>query len=281
MTEPTRGNYSIVEVEGFNALRDNIHAIYRMSRERQVEALATLLMKGYTGKSEYMAMGNNKVAKNTGIVNMNSATDCPNADSTEDDPSDVGVCQVPWAVCYAHKAENIYNKALPKRRLQEYLWDAFSADLWADALLRVKERKTSDFNYVRISEAGDFRHNNDIKKWNTISEKVFPELQVYTYSASHKLDWGDYATHEYFVVNASNDLADYGDRQFTATYTDENGDKQPITEPAEVPEGAILCPFEAAKHNGVDTDDRPHCGECTHCIEPESVQPRDVAIIQH
>lgn len=280
MTQPTRGSYSIVEVDGFDRLRDNIHAIYRMSYDRQVEALATILLNGYTGKSEYMSMGNNKVAKNTGILNMNSATDCPNADSTEDDPSDVGVCQVPWAVCYAHKAENIYPNALPKRRLQEFMWDAFSAELWADSLLRVKERKRSSFDYIRVSEAGDFRHNGDIRKWNDISKRVYPELQVYTYSASHKLNW-DLADHEYFVINQSNDLAEYGDRQFTATYEGPDGKMQPIEEPADVPDGAILCPFEAAKYNGIDTDDRPKCGECTHCIQPASEQPRDVAIIQH
>lgn len=281
MTEPTRGDYNITEVNGYDRLRDNIHAIYRMSYDRQVSALADILLRGYSGKANYMTMGNNKVNKNTGIINMNSATDCPNADSTESNPSPVGVCQVPWAVCYAHKAENIYDDALPKRRLQEYLWDAFSAELWADAILRVSERKRSDFDYIRISEAGDFRHNADIKKWNTISEKVYPEVQVYTYSASHKLDWNLYATHEYFVVNQSNDLDEYGDRQFTATFTDENGETQPITEPSQVPEDALLCPFEAAKHKGIDTEDRPQCGECTYCIQPESEQPRDVAIIQH
>jgi hypothetical protein len=279
--EPTRGDYDIREVDGFDRLRDNIHAIYRMSYDRQVTALSDIIMRGYSGKSEFMPMGNNKIAKNTGIYNMNSATDCPNADSTEDNPSDTGVCQVPWAACYAHKAENVYDKPLPKRRLQEYLWDAFSADLWADAILQVNSRKRSDFDYLRVSEAGDFRHNGDIKKWNAISEKVYPEVQVYTYSASHKLDWNEHATHKYFVVNQSNDLADYGDRQFTATYEGPDGNMQPITEPSDVPDEAILCPFEAAKHNGIDTENRPQCGECTACIEPKEEQPRDVAIIQH
>jgi hypothetical protein len=281
MNDPTRGKYSVIDVDGFDRLRDHIHAMYRMSYDRRVTALADILMNGYTGKSGYMPMGNTKVSKNTGIVNMNSATDCPNAASTEVDQSKAGACQVPWAICYAHNTENIYDATLAKRRLSSYLWDAFSANLWADAILQVSDRKQSEFNYIRISEAGDFRHNGDIKKWNTISKKVYPEVQVYTYSASHKLDWNEYATHEYFVVNQSNDLADYGDRQFTATYTDSEGNEKPIKEPSDVPEEAILCPFEAAKHNGIDTEDRPHCGECTHCIKPESEQPRDVAIIQH
>jgi len=281
MTHPTRGDYQITEVDGFNRLRDNIHAINRMAYDRQVNALATMLMRGYSGRSGFLSMGNNKIAKNTGIFNMNSATDCPNADSTEDNPSDVGVCQVPWAACYAHKAENIYPAALPKRRLQEYLWDAFGPTLWADAFLCVKGRKRSAFEYIRVSEAGDFRHNGDIQKWNEISKIVYPKLQVYTYSASHKLAWDEYATHEQFVVNQSNNLADFGDREFTATYEGPDGGMLPITEPSQVPDGSILCPFEAAKTNGIETENRPQCGECTACIEPVSEQPRDVAIIQH
>jgi len=43
----------------------------------------------------------------------------------------------------------------------------------------------------------------------------------------------------------------------------------------------ITCPFEAAKANGVDTENRPKCGDCTHCIEPASEQDKDVAVIQH
>jgi hypothetical protein len=248
---------------------------------RQINALADLLMRGHAGTSGYMTFGNNKVAKNTGIINMNSATDCPNADTTVENQSSTGVCQVPWSACYAHKAENIYNDALKKRRLQEFLWDAFSAEIWAGALLRVKERKRSDFEYIRVSEAGDFRHNHDIEKWNTISQIVYPELSVYTYSASHKLDWDKYKTHDEFTVNASNDLADYGDRQFTATYKDESGEEHPIKEPKDVPDEMITCPFEVAKANGIDTNERPKCGECTHCIEPETNQSRDIAVIQH
>lgn len=282
MTEATHGNYSITDVADFDELRNCIHGIYRMcNMERQVEALADLLMKGHEGTSGYMSFGNNKVAKNTGIYNMNSATDCPNAETTVEEQSKTGVCQVPFAACYAHKAENIYPNALKKRRLQEYLWDAFSAEHFGKAFLRVKERKRSSFEYIRVSEAGDFRHNDDIRKWNDISKIVHPDISVYTYSASHKLDWDSHKTHDEFTINASNDLDDYGDRQFTATYIDESGDEQPIKEPKDIPEEMITCPFEVAKANDIPTDERPKCGDCTHCIEPESEQPRDVAVIQH
>lgn len=278
--EPTHGDYDITEVESYEALSAWLEEFNAApSVEDKATILGELLMNGHEGTTGYMTFGNNKVARNTGIFNMNSATDCPNADSTEDNPTDTGVCQVPWAACYAHKAENIYADTLKKRRLQEYLWDSIdSPEIWAKAFRSVKRRKRSAFDYLRVSESGDFRNRRDIEKWDKISDQLSGEIKVYTYSASHKLDWSD---SENFTVNQSNDLAEYGDRSFTATYTDANGDKQPIESPGDVPESMILCPFEAAKANGVATEDRPKCGECTHCIEPGETQPRDVAVIQH
>jgi hypothetical protein len=177
------------------------------------------------------------------------------------------MCQVPFEDCYAHVAEKQYDRPLPKRRLQEYLWDNVDAITFADAILHVKSRKRSPFKYLRVSEAGDFRHNGDIVKWNVISEKLQGEIDVYTYSASHKLDWSHA---EHFTVNQSNDLADYGDRLFSAVLDTDN-----------IPDDAIYCPFEAAKENGVATEDRPKCGECTACIEPQAEQPRNVLIKLH
>jgi hypothetical protein len=277
--EPTRGDYDITEVESYEALNSWLSEFNKAPTVQDKACiLAELLMNGHEGVSGYLTFGNNKVSKNTGIFNMNSATDCPNADSDEENHSEVGMCQVPWAACYAHKAENIYPDTLKKRRLQEYLWDNVNAEVFARAFRRVKHRKRSDFIHLRVSESGDFRHNEDINKWEKIARRLEGEINVYTYSASHKLDWSDV---EHFTVNQSNDLDNYGDRNFTATWTDENGDTNPITEPEEVPDDHILCPFEAAKVNGIDTDNRPKCGECTACIEPEEDQPMDVAIIQH
>jgi hypothetical protein len=277
MTEPTRGNYDTNAVESIAILRSEIKRMYES--DDPAKHLTDLLLNGHDGVSGYLTFGNNKISKNTGIFNLNSATDCPNADSTEAEPSDTGVCQVPWSACYAHKAENIYPNALKKRRLQEYLWDCVNPEIFAEALLNVKSRKRSAFEYLRVNESGDFRHNGDIMAWERISEIVSPDIRVYTYSASHKLSAWDNIEH--FTVNQSNSLAEYGDREFTATYTDSDGNTQPILEKEDVPDDMILCPFEAAKVNGVDTDDRPKCGECTHCIEPQQQQPKDVGIIQH
>jgi len=264
--EPTKGDYDITEVDGFDALRSEIQRMYESDDPAGV--LADLLMNGHSGSGGYLTFGNNKVAKNTGIFNMNSATDCPNADSTEDDQSEVGVCQVPWKDCYAHKSENIFKGALPKRRRQEYLWDCVNADIFADALLQVKSRKRSPFKHLRVSESGDFRHNGDIMMWDAIAEKVGDAINIYTYSASHKLSAWNKVSH--FTVNQSNNLADYGDRQFAAVPTMDD-----------IPDDAIFCPFEAADKNGVDNDKRPKCGECEACIKPSTSQERDVFITLH
>lgn len=267
--QPTHGDYDSQSIEGIDTLKGVIVWIDNApDMESRADRLADVLLNGHEGSDGYLSFGNNKISTNTGIFNMNSATDCPNAASDENNQTETGVCQVPWESCYAHKAENIYSAALPKRRRQEFLWDHMDADTFGHALLRVKERKRSPFEYLRVSEAGDFRHNGDIYKWDRIAEIVSPEIEVYTYSASHKLTgWSEV---ENFTVNQSNNLAEYGDRQFAA-----------VSDPDAIPEDAIFCPFEAAKENGVKTDNRPKCGECTHCIEPETDQPRDVFITIH
>jgi hypothetical protein len=253
--EPTRGSYDIDAVEGIDALRTAIRDMY--AAQEPAAELAELLMNGHQGSGGYLTFGNNKVAKNTGIFNMNSATDCPNADSSEDDHSEIGVCQVPWSECYAHKSENIFAAALPKRRRQEYLWDCIDPDTFAEALLRVKSRKRSPFEYLRVSESGDFRHNGDIMAWERIAQKVAGKIKVYTYSASNKLNaWSEV---EAMTVNQSNGLVNYGVRRFMA-----------LPEGQDLPEDAVWCAFDYADANGADKEDRPKCGECTLCIEKDA-----------
>lgn len=266
MTEPTRGNYDTEAVDSIDTLRSEIKRMYESDDPAGI--LADLLLNGHDGVSGYITFGNNKVAKNTGIFNMNSATDCPNGGTTKNDQSETGLCQVEFSECYAHKSENVYPDALKKRRLQEYLWDCVNPELFAEALLNVKSRKRSPFKHLRVSESGDFRHNGDIRAWDRIAELVGDSINVYTYSASHKLSAWD--TVEHFTVNQSNNLADYGDRQFSAVADAEN-----------IPDDAIFCPFEAASQNGVSGDERPKCGECEACIKPESEQKRDVFITIH
>jgi len=231
--EPTYGDYDPISIDGLDEL------IARMRTASDGRDWSFIL-------GDYISWGNNKIDKSVAIFNLNAATDCPNADTDR--------CQVPWESCYAHKAEGMYPQVLPYRRRQEYLWDSIDPETWAEAFLHIVERKRTPVTAVRFSEAGDFRNDGDIVRVNRIAELLKPHgIDVYTYSATSYLNW-ELATD--FTVNQSNEFTDYGDRLFSAVETMED-----------IPDDAVMCPFEYAKTQGVKTDDRPKCGECRLCID--------------
>jgi hypothetical protein len=242
MMEPTHGDYDISEVDGIEKLQS------RIANAETVEDWSYIL-------SDYISWGNSKIAKSVAIWNFGSATDCPNAATDK--------CQVDFKDCYAHKAENMYKNTLPYRRRQEYLWDCLDAETWAKAFQELVSRKRNEVTAIRFSEAGDFRHRGDIIKANRIAEIV--DIDLYTYSSSSDLDWSE-ATE--FVVNQSNDLADYGDRRYTA-----------VSEPEDIPGEGVWCPHDAAKSQGMDSDDAPKCGDCTYCVTDDV--ENDVYITLH
>jgi hypothetical protein len=242
-------SYDIDTVDGISELRE------RMDNANTVKDWSFILR-------DYISSGNTKISKTTAIFNMNSAHDCPNFGTRENGESNTGYCQVPKEACYAAKTENIYNTALPYRRRQEYLWDCMTPELWAKAFTCLNERKRKPFDSIRFSEAGDFRHNGDIVRVNTIAKMV--DIPVYTYSASHKLNW-DLSTN--FTINASNGRADYGDRRFIA-----------IGENQEKPDNAVWCPNNLQQNAGVPAEDRKKCGDCQLCLNKKGP---DVAIHIH
>jgi len=225
---------NINKIDGIDKLRE------RIRNAESVEDWSFIL-------SDYISKGNTKITNTTAIFNMNSAHDCPNRESEN--------CQVPWKACYAGKAERVYKQTLPYRRRQEYLWYSMKPELWAKAFECLNSRKRKPFDSIRFSEAGDFRSDYDIKAVDTIAENV--SVDVYTYSASDYLNW---ELAENFTVNQSNELADYGDRLFTA-----------LPEGSDLPEDTVWCPYDKS-------DGDIKCGECKLCINPEGP---DVAIELH
>lgn len=199
---------------------------------------------------DYLSFGNSKIADNVAIFNMNAASDCPNRESEN--------CQVPWEDCYAGKAERQYPQPLAYRRRQEYLWDSMPPELWAEAFLAVIDRKRKPVDTIRFSEAGDFRHNADIVRVDTIADILADHgIDVYTYSASDYLDW---SLAENFTVNASNPWFDNANRRYMAVDAGE-----------ELPDGAVWCPYDLS-------DGEKKCGDCKLCINPKGP---DVAIPMH
>lgn len=240
---PTAGEYDIDTVSGIDTLRS------RMAEAGDdITAWSHIL-------SDYVKFGNNKVAKEVAIFNMNSATDCNNRNTEH--------CQVPDGMCYAFNDEQRYGAPLDYRRRQEYLWDCLDAETFAAAFNELVSRKRNPVTAIRFSESGDFRHRGDIIKVNRISQLV--DVDVYTYSASDYLDWSEAAD---FTVNRSNDFDSWdgeGNRRFFA-----------LPESEELPDDTVWCPFDY--YDGDDLDERPECGECRLCINPDGP---DVAISLH
>lgn len=241
--KPPADHYELAEVNGIEKLQQRI-----ADAGNDVTAWSHIL-------KDYVKFGNNKVAKEVAIFNMNSATDCANR-NTDD-------CQVPDGMCYAYNDEQRYGSPLDYRRRQEYVWDCLDAHTFAKAFEELVSRKRNPVTAIRFSESGDFRHRGDIIKVDRIAELI--DIDVYTYSASGYLDWSEA---EHFTVNRSNDF-DYwegeGDRRFFA-----------LPESEELPEDTVYCPFDY--FDGDDLDKRPQCGECRLCINSEGP---DVAIPLH
>ena len=230
--------------------------VSRMKEANSIEDWSFIL-------ADYISWGNSKIAKHVGIFNLNSANDCPNKKTQENGESETGLCQVPWEMCYAGKAEKIYPNTLDYRRRQEFLWDCLDADTFGKALLKIIERKRNDVTAIRLSEAGDFRHNGDIYKADRVAEMLAEKgIDLYTYSASYKLSgWQEV---EYMTVMESVTKADYGDANYTAF--DKSDGK---------PEGFVWCPHDLQKQEG--SDDPIKCGDCRLCIDGDV----DVAIPLH
>lgn len=232
--------YDIRKVDGFEKLQSRIEGA------ESIRDWSFIL-------SDYFTFGNSKISDTVGIFNLNSATDCPNAETEN--------CQVDYEDCYANFSEKVYPNTLAYRRRQEYLWDCLDAHTFAAAFREFVSRKRKKVSAIRFSQSGDVRHRGDIIKMDRIAE-LLPEYDVYVYSASNYLDWSEA---EHFTVNQSNTFEQYGDRLYSAVSDSEN-----------IPDGAIECPHSYQKRKG--SDDPIKCGDCRACIDKDGP---DVYITLH
>ncbi len=138
--------------------------------------------------------GNMKIGKDTLIINITSATDCPS--------KRLGLCRV-YTKCYAMKAERLYPHCLPYRREQTYQWDNNSAAELADLIiLEAYKHKHNKIKYLRFSEAGDFRNQEDVDKMSAVADILIKhDIRVYGYTARRDLDFSKISRN--MVVNGS------------------------------------------------------------------------------
>jgi len=234
LLETSRYNWDPEDVGGFYKL------VHRMEYATTIDDWSWIL-------ADYTVRGNNKIATNVRIFNMNSGTDCPNAHSEN--------CQVGDA-CYAMKSENMYDDALAFRRRQEYLWDTLDPDTFAKAFIAILDRARSETVALRLNQAGDMRDKHDVLKAERIAELLDEhDVQVYTYSASDYIDFSDT---DYLTVNMSNARRPgFGDKHYTAVPRGVD-----VADVDHLDESAVQCPYDKS-----DGQDQYKCGECQLCFQ--------------
>lgn len=145
------------------------------------------------------SQGNLKLGKDTLILNMTSATDCPSRK--------LGLCKI-GNRCYAMKAERLYKSVLPFRRAQECQWQTWSVPELTSAVTQKR-----GVHFVRFSESGDFRSQNDVDKMSMFADILkYHHIRVYGYTAREDLDFSQVSDN--MVVNGSGFMIH---NQFTAT----------------------------------------------------------------
>jgi hypothetical protein len=128
--------------------------------------------------------GNKKIGNDTFIINITSATDCPSRR--------LGLCQIEENKCYAMKAERQYPDVLPYRRAQEIVWETHHEEIIAEHILSRAKRKKTPIKYIRFSESGDFRSQEDVEKLKNLSHILSSGgIKVYGYTARRDLSFSD------------------------------------------------------------------------------------------
>ena len=146
---------------------------------------------------KHLKRGNAKLGKDTIIFNMTSAKKCVS--------KALGLCQLSnCSKCYALRDEKRFPGVLPYRERQTLIWDHQFAEL-VQTISDVAAKARNPVNYVRYSEAGDFRTQDDVVKMSTLAS-MLSDLTIYGYSARQDLNY--IGRPKNFVLNGSGWMAD-------------------------------------------------------------------------
>ena len=143
------------------------------------------------------SFGNIKLPKTTMIFNITPANLCPSEAK--------GLCQLSNSgQCYAKKAERIYPQVLPYRMRQHIFWKNCTPESFVAQLIKDKGRR--NIKHLRLNEAGDFRHQQDLNKAIKIAALLKAEgITTYCYTARKDLD---FKKRNDLIVNGSGFMID-------------------------------------------------------------------------
>ena len=155
----------------------------------------------------HIAFGNKKVPKTTAIGNTTSWFLCPGRLQ--------GFCEL-HEICY-DKCREVMG-SVNKSRLNHDLWwrqnDANTIAQFYIYSIQAQSLKypESPINLMRFQEVGDFRTQNDVDKMIEVSNRIYEELNInsYTYTHNRNLDYSKDRPH--LTINGSGFMID---NQFT------------------------------------------------------------------
>lgn len=144
--------------------------------------------------------GNRKLGRDTLVLNMGSAKNCPS--------KALGMCLV-TGCCYATKAERLYPGALPYRERQAAFWKSHSAqeiNNRFDELLISKKRQghqlVDSIRFLRINESGDFWGQACVDKAEAVADHLADKYGIITYGYTARADL-DYTGLSWLIIRGS------------------------------------------------------------------------------
>jgi len=143
------------------------------------------------------SFGNKKLPKTTAIFNLCPSFCCPSRN--------LNLCQLTNPQrCYALKAERLHPQVLGYRKRQFKFWKKCTVDSFFWKL--AEEKGTRKIDILRVSEAGDFRDQEDVDKLVSIANKLsYCGVKTYCYTARSDLNFSNRGE---LVVNGSNFMVD-------------------------------------------------------------------------
>lgn len=152
-----------------------------------------------------IVFGNKKVPKTTAIMNSTSWFLCPGRLQ--------GFCEL-HEVCYDKFREVM--GSVNRSRLNHDLWyrtnDAETIAMFISYSIKAESMKGNEINLLRFQEVGDFRNQDDLIKMRDVSNIVYEQTGInsYTYTHNRELDFDIDRPH--LTINGSGFMID---NQFT------------------------------------------------------------------
>ena len=208
-------------------------------KERYTKAFEEIIPK------PNIAFGNKKVPKTTAIVNTTSWFLCPGRLE--------GFCEL-REVCY-DKYREVMGSVCKSRLNHDLWWRSNDAETIAEFYIYSIKAESlkhpeAPINLVRFQEVGDFRNLGDLNKMIDVSNLIYDELKINSYTYTHNRDLPyNVLKRPHLTINGSGFMVD---NQFTVVPPSEFERYVAEHECYECPQKCALCNSICSKKLGIE-----------------------------